>query len=60
VCSPACTAPTDCPAAPAGGTTTVECTPEGYCVLTCEVLAPMCPTGMSCATKGLEAHCYLD
>jgi len=62
VCAPACTAPADCPPAPAGGEATVECA-DGFCVLSCstDFLAPVaCPTGMTCATKTGVDTCYAD
>jgi hypothetical protein len=59
VCAPECTMESDCPAAPAGGDATLACT-DGHCVLSCDLFAANCPTGMTCAAKGVDATCYID
>jgi hypothetical protein len=59
VCSAPCTMASDCPEPPAGGAPTVECT-AGHCVLTCDLFAAACPTGMTCADKGGTLSCYDD
>ena len=62
VCAAPCSAPTDCPEAPAGGMATVACT-EGHCVLTCSTNILMlieCPTDMTCASAGGDEFCYDD
>jgi len=59
VCEPPCTAPADCPAAPAGGGATVECN-DGFCQLSCSTGVVECPTGMVCAAKDGVETCYDD